>query len=68
MIEVWREPEVRVQSGGGSIVFTTSDTSSVLADSPAAEKPVCELGWLSAPRMNGYNVHDGVAEETRELK
>jgi hypothetical protein len=69
MIRVFREPEVAVRSGGDSIVLPAEQWSiSDLADVIQIAQPVMDSFWLVRPRMNGYNVHDGLSEEGMVLE
>jgi hypothetical protein len=64
MIRVFREPEVVVRSGGDSIVSSVAQWGICdLAEAIRIEQPAMDSFWLIRPRMNGYNVHDGLSEE-----
>jgi hypothetical protein len=61
---VWREPEVVVRSDEDGVAQAASGCAmGVLADAAWFETPISDSFWLFRPRMNGYNVHDGVSEE-----
>jgi hypothetical protein len=69
MIRIWREPEVVVRCGGEPVVQPGDEFSGMtLADVVRVETPVGDAFWLFRPQMNGYNVHDGVCEETPVLE